>query len=164
MGPPAMAIESPTSIELPVERQNVRMWIVADPHYESVDQASARPNRWLVASRRFAPTMTPDPIVLSFVACDLPSVRLNLRGHQEAAILWDASGTANRGNVFDAIAGVAAARRDVLQFVAGDSLSDDERLALGEMGIAAIVDQPEHLPRWAPLVTRYWSGPAPRFA
>lgn len=159
-----MAIESTTSIELPVERQNVRLWTVADPQHDLGDQIATKSNRWLVASRRFCPAMTPQPFVLSFVACGLPSVHAHVRGHQHAAVLWDADRMEHRGDVFDAIAGLVAARPDVLQFVAASSLSLDERLALGEMGIVAIVDQPENLPRWTPLVTRYWSRPAIRFA
>lgn len=159
-------VESPVGspIELPVELQNVRLWIVADPKHDSDDQTTTKPNRWLVASRRFAPAMSPDPISLSFVVSGVPSVRSHLRGHAHAAVLWDADGIEHRGDVFDAVAVVAAVRPDVLQFVAAGSLSHDERLALGEMGVAAIVDQPEHLPRWTPLVTRYWSRSSVGFA
>jgi hypothetical protein len=145
------------AIELPIDRQNVRRWIVVDGQTGSIDETSAEPNRWLVASQRFAPTMAPEPIVLSILPCDLNSVREQLRGHPRSVVLWNADSAERRASVFDAIADLCRARIDVLQFVAASEASADQRFSLLEWGITAIIDQPERLPAWTPLVRRYWS-------
>ncbi len=145
------------AIELPIDRQSMRPWIVAETTLTSDVTETERPSRWLIASRRFAPAMVPDPIVLTIDGCVPASVRDRLRGHSSGIVLWNADSADDHGDVFDAIATLAIFRPDVLQFVAAATLTDDQRLAAGELGVAAIIDQPERLPFFGDLARRYWS-------
>lgn len=131
-------------IELPPERANIRPWLVV----ESGD-------RWIHASRRFAPELMP-PNLIAQVRHFEPPLTVALSGQQRAVILWEV----RRAHFDKAIDGLAATRLrspSTLLLAATRGLADRHHLALSEFGVATFVSHPEHLPRLAPMIGAYFS-------
>ncbi len=133
-------------IELPTERQIIRLWIVSEVE-----------NRWLTAVRRFAPDMMPRPLIPSIVPAPTPKARAMLVGIDKAVVLWEVR-RESLATCCDCLAAVASSSPQVLQLLAVSGLSDRERLVLSEFPCAAMIRQPEDLPGLSQMIHGYFAS------
>lgn len=107
-----------------------------------------RGGRWLSASRRFVATMTPGGTRVH--VRPLADDDLAPGGQAPAATVVLAE--VARGEVSRCVGRITRCQRPVTWIVAAVGLTNLERLDLMRIGVRAVVEQPEHLPRLGSLV------------
>ncbi len=132
-------------IELPPEMAHIRPWVISDPS-----------GRWLEGARRFAPQLTPKPLVASVTEATSDQATARIRAESKGVVLW-----ATQPNQFaelcDCVGRAAIERPELLRLVAVEGLSNDELLVLGEFQVSAIVRHPEQLPGLKAMIRRYFA-------
>lgn len=124
---------------------DVRCWAVCE-----------RSQRWLNAVRRFGPEMTPPPLVLDVVASDRSQLTDTLTTGLPCVILWEIDADSLLSS-FQWLVRTATAFPLAIQLVADCGLSPSERLALCELPIAALIQQPEQLPMLGSLIQGHFA-------
>ncbi len=137
------------------ENQLIRPWYVVETG-----------ERWIIAARRFAPTMMPHPLVARVEGIDdATDALLGAAARNGTAargiFLWEV----RRDSLAVAcqrLARVATIAPGTLQLVALWGLTDRERVLLSEFPTAACISHPEDLPRLAPMIHDYFAAAVKR--
>jgi len=118
----------------------IRRWLICESSH-----------RWLTAVRRFGPEMIPSRFVLKLDSANQDEILTRAARLEPCVILWEAR-SETLAATFHALAHTAAVNSEVLQIVACHQLSCRERLCLSPLPVAAMVNQPEELPRLTRMI------------
>lgn len=127
-----------------IDSAKIRSWLVCEAQ-----------QRWLDASRRFALDLIPSHLTANVVPCQAAGVRAALRGQTQSVVLWEIT-SSNAPSMFDLVLKTSLSHPGILQIAATSELRGQHLIELSELGIGAVVAQPEHLPALAKLVQRYF--------
>ncbi|QDT08089.1 hypothetical protein [Planctomycetes bacterium K23_9] len=122
----------------------IQTWIVCES-----DQ------RWMTASRRFATHLVPAPMTVNLVSAEPNLVRRLLIGKRKAVVLWEIDGSC-AARMYDLVASTSLGAPGILQIVAANGITPRDQMALTELGVGAIISQPEQLPGLSNLCLRYF--------
>jgi hypothetical protein len=126
---------------------DIRRWVVCE-----------RGNRWMQAVRRFAPRMTPAPLILEVVEAEPEKVANHLIPTLPCIVLWEVE-SASLLQVSQWLIKTAISAPHAVQLVADCGISVRERTVLCEFPVAVLIGQPEQLPRVHPLVEGHFASP-----
>lgn len=112
--------------------------------------------RWLRAVRRFAAELTAPHPALPVVSADLAHVPSLLSVGGTKIVLWEIHGD-RLVPVCDRLIQVASIAPECLQLIAGQGISERQRISLAELPIAGFVRHPEDLPSLKPILQGYFA-------
>ena len=133
-------------IDSPIQRSRVRPWLVCESG-----------TRWLASLHRFCDELMPPPLVASITPVAPAETARPLAGRERLIVLWEATDD-NFIQTCDWLIAISQYQPAALKWIAAGELSDRELVVLSELGAAAVIRQPEHLPRLKVMVKAYFAS------
>lgn len=126
-------------------------WSLVDPGVIRPWLICEMGSRWLTAVRRFGPEMIPEALVPRVESASRDEILASLNLLEPSVVLWETSRDTLAASC-DSLARTAAINPRVLQIIACHQLTHREQLCLTPFPVAAMVHQPEELPRLTPMI------------
>ena len=134
-------------IRLPPDRAAERFWVVCEAS-----------DRWSRAVRRFAPELLPPSLFLTTIDVTWSTLTSSVAKYPTCVVLCDVE-RSSFGSHCESLARIASKCPHSLRLVAGNRLTDHQRVVLSELGVAAHLAQPEYLPRLSRMLAAHFASP-----